>query len=137
MLLACINFITIKPNHQTFRQRFNAFPTEEVPLKNDATIYWDDHLIPFSGFFNCPMKTAHQISNKRHQTFYGANARFVTSMKDMDENYFVLLGGQDGWLESANLIDQVPLWLNGNYIQIPLRLEKIKSQFTYRMEIGK
>ena len=54
-------------------------------------------------------------------------------MRDLDENYIVLLGGQDGWLASENFVDQVPLWLKGEYIQIPLRIENVRKAFLHRM----
>ena len=88
---------------------------------------------PVEGSYNSAMKTAHEISNKKHDTFYGANSRFIAMMRDMDENYFVLLGGQDGWLGSENFVDQIPLWLKGEYIQIPLRIENIQKSFPHRM----
>ncbi len=90
---------------------------------------------PAEGSYNSAMKTAHEISNKKHDTFYGANSRFITMMRDLDENYFVLLGGQDGWLGSENFVDQVPLWLKGQYIQIPLRIENVGKAFPHRMQL--
>ncbi|HDP99253.1 MAG TPA: hypothetical protein ENN22_08740 [bacterium] len=78
------------------------------------------------------MKTD-RISNKRHQTFYGANACYVSELSDLDENYFVLLGGQDGWLGSDHFIDLVWLWLEGGYIRIPLRFETVKKGIEHVM----
>lgn len=90
---------------------------------------------PAEGSYNSAMKTAHEISNKKHDTFYGANSRFIALMRDMDENYFVLLGGQDGWLGSENFVDQVPLWLKGEYIKIPLRIENVRKAFVHQMKL--
>ncbi len=90
---------------------------------------------PAAGSYNSAMKTAHEIINKKHDTFYGANSRFVAMMRDMDENYFVLLGGQDGWLGSENFVDQVPLWLKGEYIQIPLRIDNVQKFFPNQMQL--
>ncbi len=92
---------------------------------------------PAAGSYNSALKTAHAITNKRHDTFYGANSRFIALMSDLDENYFVLLGGQDGWLGSENFADQVPLWLKGEYIQIPLRLEKVRQAFPHHLSFAK
>jgi len=39
----------------------------------------------------------------------------------------VLLGGQDGWLKSANFTDQVKLWRTGKYVQVPLTLEAVRK----------
>lgn len=90
---------------------------------------------PARGSYNTIQKTAHQISDKKHGSFYGANARFITRMIDPDENYFVLLGGQDGSAGSQNFIDQVPLWLEGKYIRIPLSKEAISAAFPHRMRL--
>ena len=88
---------------------------------------------PVAGSYNTAMKTAHQITNKKHDTFYGANARFIAMMRDLDENYFVLLGGQDGWLGSNHFLDQAALWHKGEYLQIPLRIENIRKRFPHQM----
>lgn len=106
-----------------------AHPLARIPLIGGRFRFGD---YPAEGSYNSLMKTAHQISNRRHETFYGANARIIIRMKEADENYFVLLGGQDGWLGSDNLIDQVPLWRNGQYIKVPLRLKNIQNEFPYR-----
>lgn len=90
---------------------------------------------PAEGSYNSAMKTAHEITNKKHDTFYGANSRFIALMRDMDENYFVLLGGQDGWLGSENFVDQVPLWLKGEYIKIPILIENVRKAFPYRIQL--
>ncbi|MDZ7264909.1 MAG: penicillin acylase family protein [candidate division KSB1 bacterium] len=92
---------------------------------------------PADGSYNSVMKTAHAITNQRHDTFYGANSRFIASMRDLDENYFVLLGGQDGWPGSENFVDQVSLWLKGEYIQIPLRLDNVRKAFPHRLSFSK
>jgi len=90
---------------------------------------------PAAGSYNSAMKTAHEISNKKHDTFYGANSRFIAMMRDLDENYFVLLGGQDGWIGSEHFVDQVPLWRKGEYIQIPLRMENVRKSFSNQMKL--
>jgi penicillin amidase len=90
---------------------------------------------PARGSYNTVQKTAHQISDRKHGSFYGANARFIARMIDPDENYFVLLGGQDGSVGSKNFIDQVPLWLEGKYIRIPLGKESIRACFTHQMKL--
>ncbi len=57
----------------------------------------------------------------RHRVTFGACARHVLDLSDPDENGFVLLGGQDGWLGSATFADQVALWHAGETITVPLR----------------
>jgi penicillin amidase len=57
-------------------------------------------------------------------------------MKDLDENYFILLGGQDGWIGSDYFLDHVPAWQKGEYIRIPLRINEIQKAFSTRMNIN-
>ncbi len=85
--------------------------------------------VPAGGSSDSLMKTAHATTMERHATRYGANARHISDLADADANYFVLLGGQDGWINSANFLDQLPLWLNGRYIQVPLRLASVRARF--------
>ncbi|MDA8049834.1 MAG: penicillin acylase family protein [Rhodospirillales bacterium] len=72
-------------------------------------------------------KTAHPPVRGRHGVSYGASARFLADLAGPDENRVVLLGGQDGWLGSANFIDQAGLWRAGEYIALPLRPERARS----------
>ena len=66
-------------------------------------------------------KTGHGMVVGRHRVTFGACARHLSDLSDPDANGFVLLGGQDGWLGSANLTDQVALWRAGDTITVPLR----------------
>ena len=74
-------------------------------------------------------KTAGPFTPDEHESFFGAQARHLHDLSDPDANYFVLLGGQDGWIGSANLIDQVELWESGEFIQMPLRRAAIEQGF--------
>ena len=91
---------------------------------------------PIGGSSDSLMKTAHASTDQRHRASYGANARHVSDLSDMDRNWFVLLGGQDGWLNSSTFLDQVPLWLEGRYLEMPLRLETVRAQFRYVTDLG-
>lgn len=90
-----------------------------------------DH--PAGGTSETVMTTAHRCTNRRHYARYGSNARHVSDLSDMDRNYFSLLGGQDGWINSDTFQDQVPEWLAGRYLQIPMRPHKIRARFLHRM----
>ena len=79
------------------------------------------------------MKTAHSTTDGRHGTRYGSNSRHISDLSDPDENYFVLLGGQDGWFGSSTVMDQVPLWREGRYIRVPLGLEAVREAFSHRI----
>lgn len=83
------------------------------------------------------MKTAHNTTTARHTVNYGSNARFVSDLRDPDRNYFTLLGGQDGWFNSEAFLDQVPLWQEGRYIDVPLKIETIRATFTHKTRLGR
>ena len=82
------------------------------------------------------MKTAHSTTNERHTVRYGSQARHISEMSDPDANWFVLLGGQDGWFNSDNFLDQVPLWLAGEYVQVPLRPEAVRESFVHKTTLS-
>jgi penicillin amidase len=90
---------------------------------------------PIGGSSDSLMKTAHPTTDRRHRAGYGATARHVSDLSGMDRNWFVLLGGQDGWMNSANFLDQVPLWLEGRYLEMPLRVETVRARFRYVTEL--
>ncbi len=84
---------------------------------------------PIGGSSDTLMKTAHSTTMDEHRVRYGSQARHVSDMTDPDGNWFVLLGGQDGWINSSTFLDQVPLWLEGRYIRMPLKLETVRADF--------
>ena len=87
--------------------------------------------IEASGSSTTIMKSAHATSNEPTYARYGAIARHVSDLADPDANFFVLLGGEDGWLNSDNFLDQVPLWQKGEYLQVPMRLETVRQTFQH------
>ncbi|NRA62943.1 MAG: penicillin acylase family protein [Pseudobacteriovorax sp.] len=80
-------------------------------------------------------KTGRRFSPEVQKVSYGASARHISDMSHIDENYFVLKGGQDGWMTTKNLSDQIKLWRQGRYIKIPLSLKKIKNEFTANLTV--
>ena len=92
-----------------------------------------DH--PVAGSTDTLMKTAHGPVTGRHFTRYGQNARHISDLSDMDANYFVLVGGQDGWLSSPTGFDQARLWLSGDYVHVPLRIETVTKTFKTRQRL--
>ena len=90
---------------------------------------------PVDGSLTTLMKTAHPLTNKPHAVFYGSQARHISDMSDPDENYFLLLGGQDGLLNSPHLTGMVPLWLKGEYVRVPLRLERVRADFIHKTDL--
>ena len=82
------------------------------------------------------LKSGHGFSTEKHSVTYGAQARHISDLSDIDENYFVLLGGQDGWLKSENLTDQVSLWRKGEYIKVPLSEEGRREAFPVEIKLS-
>lgn len=80
-------------------------------------------------------KTAHDLTADRNETRYGTQARHISDLADPDANWFVLLGGQDGWFNSANFVDQVDPFMKGELIQVPLRIETVRQRFAHRLEL--
>ena len=102
-----------------------AHPLSNLPLVGGRYRFAD---YPAGGSSDTLMKTAHGTTSERHATRYGANARHISDLSDPDLNYFVLLGGQDGWINSTTFTDQVSLWRAGDYVKLPLRPEKARAR---------
>jgi penicillin G amidase len=81
------------------------------------------------GSRNTIMKSAHGLVSGRHYVTFGSQSRQLCDMADPDRNEFVLLGGEDGWLGSANFADQVELWRQGRTITLPLSAAAVTAQF--------
>lgn len=90
---------------------------------------------PADGGNETVMKTAHPLTNRRHAASYGSNARYIFDLSGPDANYFVLVGGQDGWLGSSTSIDQWAFWQRGEYIRVPLQLDAVCAAFPHRTEL--
>ena len=84
---------------------------------------------PVGGSRETPMKSGHGLVSGPHEVSFGSMARFVSDLSDPDGNWFVLFGGQDGWLGSAAFADQVPLWREGRSIRVPLRPATVAAEF--------
>lgn len=85
--------------------------------------------LPVGGSRQTPMKMAHGLVNGRHTATFGSMARHVSDLSDLDANWFALLGGNDGWLGSANFCDQLPLWRERRFIRMPLRPQTVAAEF--------
>jgi len=90
---------------------------------------------PVGGSSATLMKTAHDLTTKRHATRFGSQARHLSDLADPDANWFLLLGGQDGWFNSASFLDHVPLWRDGRMIRVPLTPEAFATGAVRRMEL--
>jgi penicillin amidase len=75
---------------------------------------------PSGGSNDTIMKSMHRHTRRAHATGFGANARFVADLADIDATWAVVLGGQDGWPGSRSMFDQVGHWRRGERIHLPL-----------------
>lgn len=103
-----------------------------MPLIRSRYVYEER---PVSGGNETLMKTRHGFSNARHRVGFGSQARHISDLADPDENHFVLLGGQDGWLGSSSFIDQAALWREGRHVRVPLRVETVEAEFPHLTEL--
>ncbi len=92
--------------------------------------------LPVSGGSETVMKTANGLAGGTHAVRFGSNARHISNVADIDRNYFVLLGGQDGWFGSTAFADQVPLWRRGEYIEVPLQRKKVHDSFPFVTQLA-
>jgi penicillin amidase len=77
----------------------------------------------------------HQLSAEKLSVGFGANARHISDMSDLDSNWFALLGGNDGWLNSENFLDQMEPFAD-NLIEVPLRIETVRARFPYKTQLA-
>ncbi|PWK53174.1 penicillin acylase family protein [Silicimonas algicola] len=83
---------------------------------------------PVGGSNETLMKSRHGFVRGRHSVGFGAQARHIFDLSDMDANHLVLLGGQDGWLGSTTFADHLPLWRKGELIRVPMRAETVRAE---------
>ena len=105
----------------------------QVPVIGEAFVLAD---LPVGGSRQTPMKTAHGLVNRRHHSSLGSMARHVSDLADPDANWFVLLGGQDGWFGAENFADQVALWRERRYVHMPLTAGAVERAFPEVMELA-
>jgi penicillin amidase len=86
---------------------------------------------PVGGSRQTPLKMAHGLVNRRHVATFGQMARHVSDLSDPDANWFVILGGNDGWIGSDTYADQVELWRQRRYMRMPMRSETVAAEFPH------
>jgi penicillin amidase len=86
---------------------------------------------PAAGGGDSLLKTGHGLVSGIHNVSFGSGARHVSDLADQDANRFVLFGGQDGWLGSANFADQLPLWRDGRTMTVPMSEGAALRDFTH------
>jgi penicillin amidase len=117
----------------TFHRLVVNHPLGRLPLIGSRYRFVD---VPAEGSNDTLWKTAHSTTDRRHPARFGSNARHISDLSDADANWFTLLGGQDGWFNSANFTDQVPLWLTGGYVKVPFRIETVRKAFQYKTKLA-
>lgn len=100
-----------------------------IPVIGGRYVFDD---VPASGSSETVLKTDHEISGERHPTRYGAQARHVSDLSDPDANWFVMLGGNDGWFNSSTFRDQVDAFQNGQSFKVPLKIETVRATFKHK-----
>lgn len=110
-----------------------AHPLANAPLIGRRYVFADR---PAAGSTTTIMKTAHRASTERHAAFYGSNARHISDLADPDANWFVVPGGQDGWINAQSFMDQLPLWEAGEYIRVPLTSDAVAREFPHRTTLS-
>ncbi|MEM0982900.1 MAG: penicillin acylase family protein [Planctomycetota bacterium] len=99
-------------------------PIGNIPLLGRSYSFGDR---PSGGTLSTVYKAASGIVSGKHSVTFGADARFLADMSSLDSNRVVLLGGQDGWMGSANFLDQVDPFLAGESFPLPLSAEGLKD----------
>ncbi len=105
-----------------------AHPLSNVPLIGGRYRFAEEGV---GGSSETVMKTAHGATAERHTVTYGSNARHISDLSDPDANYFVLLGGQDGWFNISTMLDQWELWRRGEYVRVPLTPSEVRAEFPH------
>jgi penicillin amidase len=100
-----------------------------IPLIGSRYVFDD---VPAAGSGETLLKTDHEISSERHPTRYGAQARHVSDLSDPDANWFVMLGGNDGWYNSSTFRDQVAAFQAGQSYKVPLLLDTVRASFAHK-----
>jgi penicillin amidase len=106
-----------------------AHPLGRAPVIGGRYRFTD---VAWPGSSETVMKAAHGPVTGRHSVSYGSNARYVFDMSDVNGNYLVILGGNDGALDSDAFLDQLDLFRRGALMRLPLDLQTAVNEFLYR-----
>ncbi len=109
-----------------------AHPFGLVPFSGHRYIWRET---PAAGGIETILKSGHRFIKGRHAVLYGSSARHISDLSEPDGNYFVLAGGQDGWLGSSTYADQFDLWQRSGHVQVPFQLATVRTRFAYCMEL--
>jgi len=93
--------------------------------------------MPIGRSTNSFVMTAHGSTVECQFVRYGSSARHIHDLSNVDANWFVLLGGRDGWHSSATFADQVAFWQSDDYVQLRLRLDSVRRRFHYFLHLSR
>ena len=100
--------------------RLLGFARAPLPLAGDAyTVSAADH----SGRYP-PYSVRH-----------GPSVRHVADLADPDAGGFVLPGGESGFPGSRHAVDQLPRWLAGALVPLPLRRDRVEARAIRRLRL--
>ena len=88
---------------------------------------------PAPGGANTVHKNRFSPGYDKREVIFGAQVRHISDMSNLYENYFVMLGGNDGWLTNPHLYDQTELWRRGEYLRLPLSLAGVYEEFNLKI----
>jgi penicillin amidase len=66
---------------------------------------------------------------------HGPSQRHVVDLGDLDAGGFVLPGGQSGLPRSRHAFDQLPLWLSGELVPLPLSRAAVEARTASRLRL--
>jgi penicillin amidase len=90
---------------------------------------------PMGGAVQTLMKSGHNPLGEEFAPSHGATARFLSDLSDVDENYAVLVTGQDGWFNSDDFLGMTNMFLRGRYVPMPLSIEAVRARAVSTMEL--
>ena len=100
-----------------------------IPLIGDRYRFVE---IPWPGSTDTLWRANHNLSTEGVTTNFGTQARHISDMSDLDSNWFALVGGNDGWINSENFLDQIEAFRTSTPIQVPMRLETVRATFPHK-----
>lgn len=113
------------------RLRFN-HPLAALPLLGKR---WRFGEVEVGGANETLMKSAHGFATGKHYVGMSSTARYFFDLGHSDENWFAMLGGQDGCPGSPAFTDLIQAWNKQEMLQIPLDLDAIRLSYKYCVTI--
>ncbi len=91
--------------------------------------------VPADGAAGTVNKSAARTVDGVEYAVYGANARVICDLSDVDGLWLVLCGGQDGWIGSTAFADQIDDWQANRLRPLPLSQAGVAKAFPYVVEL--